>query len=85
MRNNPNKKPPIMLESLTIHRSYDKKLYGAITFKGKNAKTELRIDEDMCRKVIELCAESLVEAAREIAEELRADCLMIEAKPETEK
>ncbi len=73
------KKPPIVLQCLYVSRGFQGKLSGSVEFKGEEAKTELKIGDELCRRIVELCAKALVEAAREIAEDLRSDCLMIDA------
>ena len=73
------KKPPLKLENLWIRQGY-KELNGTIKFKGTKSTIELVITNEMCQKLLSLFADQLVESAREVAEDLKAEFLTIEAK-----
>jgi hypothetical protein len=75
-----DEKPPVALECLRIARKgWGEYGYGGkVEFKGKKCEVAIIIDDKLCRKIIELCADQLVDTARDVAENLKADLLTIE-------
>ena len=77
-----DEKPPVALECLRIARkaiwSGEYGYGGKVEFKGKKCEVAIIIDDKLCRKIIELCADQLVDTARDVAENLKADLLTIE-------
>jgi hypothetical protein len=73
----------VILKSLRIARSEnylgsgktETKLGGSIELIGESAKIELRITDEVCRKIIDLCADQLIETAHQTARLLKAEII----------
>lgn len=68
----------MILERLTIKRNVNWKdnsvsYVGEIAMTGETANIQLRVDEAMCQKIIEMCAENIVEVAHTTARLLKAE------------
>jgi hypothetical protein len=73
----------MILEKLEITREMwgkDKgKFKGAVRFANETKKIEMALPHDMSERILKECGLALVDAAKELAEDLTADC--IEALP----
>ena len=48
---------------------------GEITFKNPAGRIQLILNDDTCKKILELCAEGLVDSAKEVANHLTAEII----------
>ena len=64
-------------KSLSIDRTWDDELKGRLKVEGDNGEIHLNVNEAMCQQIMELCAQGLVSAAKEVAEDLRAEVLSL--------
>jgi hypothetical protein len=69
----------MQLERLEIRRNeygHNKgKMEGEITFKNPVGKIQLILTDDACKKILEFCAEGLVDSAKEVASRLTAEII----------
>lgn len=70
----------IVFKSLRLNRWFNGSLRGEIEVEGDNGKIELKLTEELCSKILNLCADSLVEAAQEVAAEFRRESMMIQGE-----
>lgn len=75
-----------MVENIYINnrslRGRPPEYYGTIKLNGDSSEITLRVDESFCRKVIELCADNIVETANETAKLMKNE--LIESLPALE-
>jgi hypothetical protein len=69
-------------ERLHIYRLFDGSHNGTIDIKGEHGKIELNLTEDQIRSLINIVSESLVAAAKEVAEKLTEECITIKSSKE---
>lgn len=62
----------IILKELKIERNYKGQLSGRLQVDSDKDAMWLAIDERLCQKIIDVCADKLVEVATEAAEALKA-------------
>ena len=76
------------LESINIHaaRSYDKTTgyLGEITFDGPLGKVQIRTGDELSRRILNECAEEIVAASQQVAEQLTANIIEQVAAPALE-
>lgn len=63
---------------ITSNKDYKSGIYqynGKLKIAGDSATIELNINDEMCRKVIELCADNLVEVAQETSKLMKAEII----------
>lgn len=58
------------------------KLIGRVTIQGEESITTIRLSEDLAMKIINLCADGLVEAAHGVATIMKADIIKALPAPE---
>lgn len=65
------------LKSLNISRGYsgDRPLCGSVEFSGKGGEIKINVDEAASQKIVELCADGIIEASRQVAENMTAEIL----------
>ncbi|WP_457650845.1 hypothetical protein [Profundibacter sp.] len=68
---------PIKFKSLIVHRMFGK-VQGKITVSGDYGETELKLSEEQCNDILAICADSLVEAATEIADHMKSEVARID-------
>jgi len=73
------KKTPIILDKLTIERDLygigKGKLKGEVRFSSVNGTIYLKINEDHVQKILDMCADALLETTREMADVMRSDII----------
>lgn len=78
-----SKKTPMLFEGLEIKKenwgANKGKFVGRARFSSKNADVTINVTPEMIEKILELCAESLMETAHEMSEVMKGD--IIEALP----
>lgn len=70
----------IVFKSLRLNRWFDGSLVGEIAVEGDNGKIELKLTEELCSTILNLCADRLVDAAQEVAVEFRRESMMIQGE-----
>lgn len=70
----------MVLESIRISRQKnwsDKTFFytGEVELLGENSSVSLRVSDELCRKIIALCADNVVEVAQETAQLMKADII----------
>ncbi len=66
----------MIFKGLTITRSWDNKLAGNISIDTKsNDSIRLNLTEDLCQKLVDACADNIVEVATEAAQTMKANIL----------
>ena len=68
----------MLLKSLHMQRPYyptTGPLTGTIEFEAEHGKVELRLTEAACEQILRIVAGGMVDAAREVAEELTANII----------
>lgn len=75
---------PMKLRSLEIKEDWSdrSKLTGSVSFRGSNSSVTLDINAELVQKIIDLCADALVEAAKDAADVMRSDIIESMSNPE---
>lgn len=68
----------IVFKGVKIERGYDGKLRGDLSVQGEYGRIYLNLTEALCSKILAVCADNIVEAARETAAEFRMEAEQIE-------
>ena len=65
------------LTSLNIREDWNNKgqYIGEVSFKGRNGSTEIRLNTELSQKVLEVLADEVVAAAKEVATVLTRECI----------
>lgn len=69
----------ISFQRVEIERDYKGRLKGTISVKGDYGRTNLNLTEDLCAKILSVCADNIVEAAEETARNFRAEAMQLES------
>jgi hypothetical protein len=70
----------ISFQRVEIERDYSGRLKGTISVKGDYGRTNLNLTEDLCAKILSVCADNIVEAAEETARNFKAEAMQIESE-----
>lgn len=78
-KSNPIKKSPMRLQKLEIEMARwgdnEGKYQGRASFTSKNADVAIKVSPAMAQKIIDMCADALIEASHEMADVMRADII----------
>ncbi len=68
---------PMKLASLEIKSDWSSKgqLYGTVWFDGSITSTRLKITPELTQRILDLCADALLDAAKEAADIMRSDII----------
>lgn len=79
----------MILDKLEIERerwgNNKGKFKGAVRFSNATKSIELALPHDMSQRILKECGLALVDAAKELAEDLTADCIEALPNPDLEK
>jgi hypothetical protein len=80
---------PMRLEKLEIERKHwgddAGKLKGRARFSSKNADVAINLTEGHCQKIIDMCADALLDAAKEMSDVMRNDIIEGISGPEMKR
>lgn len=65
----------MILKNLHIYRAYGGIVKGDITFENNKGSVQLNLSPERCREILGICADSLVENAKDVAENLKAEII----------
>lgn len=71
----------IIFRGVKVERDWSGKLKGDLNIQGDFGRATLNLTEDLCAKILHVCADNIVEAAEMTATEFRREALQIEAQP----
>ncbi len=63
------------LQRLVIRRQYDGTLCGEIEVSGDTGKVALAVTNDLCERLVAVCADALVDVARSVARDMTAELI----------
>jgi hypothetical protein len=63
------------LQRLTIRRNYDGNLVGELELAGETGKVALAVNEALCQRIVEVCADALVDVAKSVARDMTAELI----------
>lgn len=68
---------PLRLKSLEIKEDWSSKgiLKGSVSFTGSASSVTLSVTPELVQKILDLCADSLIEAAKDAADIMRSDII----------
>lgn len=69
----------LRIRRLSSYQDETEPLEAAVKFDGQYGSTELRLNERLSQKILELCADEIAASAAEIADNLKADARAITA------
>ena len=70
----------ISFKRVEIERDYRGRLKGNISATGDYGRINLNLTEDLCAKILSVCADNIVDAAEETARNFRAEAMQIESE-----
>jgi hypothetical protein len=68
---------PIIFDRVTIRRDWKGKLEGSLSISGAFGEASLNLTEELCAKILNVCADNIVEAAGITANEFRREALQL--------
>lgn len=63
------------LTALRIRRKYDDTLEGEIELAGETGKVALAVNDALCQRLVEVCADALVDVAKGVARDMTAELI----------
>lgn len=69
----------IIFKGVSIKRDWEGKLKGDLNVEGDFGRATLNLTEDLCSKILQVCADNIVEAAELTANEFRRESLKLSA------
>jgi hypothetical protein len=63
------------LNSLSVYKSYDNTVYGSMTVEGEVGEVRLKLNHEQCQRIIAVVADTLVESAKELSQNLLAQTI----------
>ncbi|MFV1530574.1 hypothetical protein [Phaeobacter sp. JH209A] len=70
----------IIFKGVKVERDWDGKLKGNLDIKGDFGRATLNLTEELCAKILHVCADNIVEAAEMTATEFRREALQLDAQ-----
>ena len=67
----------IEFKSINIRRNWEGKLTGRLEVEGDFGSSALRLTADLCESIINICADNIVAAASEIANDMKSEAAKI--------
>jgi len=65
----------VKLNSLSVYKSYDNTVYGSMTVEGEVGEVRLNLNHEQCQRIIAVVADTLVESAKELSQNLLAQTI----------
>lgn len=69
----------VIFKGVRVERDFNGNLKGDLNIQGDFGRATLNLTEDLCAKILHVCADNIVEAAEMTASEFRREALQLQA------